>query len=420
MRNALATRNLVAVSAERRETALNAFQELDTLLACGLGDGLELVPHREAAQTQTGHEEPACAPLAYLSARGALTFERAQPHHFALLLGYGLGQVVSEPFGSGFRHTITPLAGDCGPGRSNPSFTLAQRYAGVLARRFASVFIDKFSATFARGEWCALSAGLVATGRCEGNLVQDELSSPRAATELTLTQAVEGTSAAERLASVHQVRAELAADEWHEVAVLAASADIPARLTIAPPGGGGECRYRVLYVAAEPAWTSFPAQLAESPLHISRVALTLGGRWDGAQVLGGRTLAAELRRLEWSLTNHFELSATPGTAGCAGLALRGRREQRLSLLRDLRCGSLQHALEGEESFCLHLVAQGAPFAPGEPYQVELVFPRLALLAAAPGARGTRLTEECVCLPLEGEETPSVVARVTNLQSSVAA
>jgi len=424
MRNALATRNLVAVSALNRESALNVWQELDTSLLCGLGDGLELVPQREPLSGVVGHEEPAEAPLAYSVAKGGLGFERAQPHQFAFALSFGLGQVVSEPIGTGFRHTITPLSGDLDPGRSNPSFTCAVRYGEVLKRRFASCFIEKLSATFARNEWCRLSADLVATGRHEGNLIEDEIEASRNATQLTLTQGVEGSSPGARLDNLHRLRAELASGEWHEVTVLSVSGDSPAQVTIAPPGGSGDCRYRVLYVATEPGWTAFPAPVSESPLHIRQVTLNVGGLWDGTELRGGRQLSAELHRLEWTLANHFELSATAGGGPYAGLALRGRREQRLTLLREMRCGSLQRQLEGQlgddDTFCLQLAAEGAEFAPGEPYRVELIWPRVTLLRATPGARGTRLTEEALCLPLEGEDTPSVIARVTNRQPAYAA
>jgi hypothetical protein len=96
----------------------------------------------------------------------------------------------------------------------------------------------------------------------------------------------------------------------------------------------------------------------------------------------------------------------------------------LTLLREMRCGSLQRQLEGQlgddDTFCLALEAEGAEFAPGEPYRVELIWPRVTLLSATPGARGTRLTEEALCLPLEGEDTPSVIARVTNTRPAYAA
>jgi hypothetical protein len=353
-------------------------------------------------------------------AQGSFGFERAQPHHFALVLAYGLGEVASEAAGSGFRHTMTPLSGDLEAGRSNPSFTCAQRYGGVLKRRFASCFIDRLTATFARDEWCRLKASVVATGKCSANLVEDELTASRTATELTLTQAAEGATGALRLDGLHRVRAELAPGEWHEVAAAMVSAATPARVGITPPGGSGDCRYRVLYVAKESGWMAFPGPLAESPLHISQVSLTVGGLWDGTAVQGGRPVAGELRRLEWTLNNHFDLAATPGVQGFAGLALRGRREQRLTLSRDMRCGSLQRQLEAGETMCVQIICQGAEFAPGEPYRVEVVWPRVALLACSVGAAGQRLTEEAVCLPLEGDDTPSVVARVTNAQATCAA
>ena len=424
MRNALATKNLVAVSAARREAVLNAWQECDRALLCSLESGLDLSPGREPSRGQDGFEEPAEAPRACQTARGVLAFERAQPQHFAILAAYGLGEVVSEALGAGFRHTITPLSGDLDAGRSNPSFTLAQAWAGVMKRRFASCFVDRLTATFSRGEWCSLKAALVATGRAESNLAEDELVADRSTSTLTLSQAVQGGTPEERLASVHRVRAELSTGEWHDVEAVSASGDDPARVTISAPGGSGECRWRVLYAPRETEpWLSFPQPVAESPLHISQVSLSVGGRWDGAEVRGGRALNAELRRLDWALDNHFELSAAAGCPGYAGLALRGRREQKLTLTRDMRCGSLQHALGHalgtDEPFCLQVIAEGAEFAPGLGFRVELIWPRLVLLACTPGAKGVRLTEEAACLPLEGEGVPSVICRVTNAQAAYA-
>ncbi len=114
IRNFLATHNLLAVSAGRQEVAMNTEQALDTTLLVDLATVLNYqavkTPNREEL---TGKEEADRLHDFGGKVVGTLSFSRAQPQHFAFLLGYGLGQVETTPAGAGgYRHTILP-----GPGR---------------------------------------------------------------------------------------------------------------------------------------------------------------------------------------------------------------------------------------------------------------------------------------------------------------
>jgi hypothetical protein len=117
IRNFLATHNLLAVSAQQQEAAMNTEQALDTTLLVDLNTVLNYqalkTPNREEL---TGREEADRLHDFGGKVAGVLAFSRAQPQHFAFLLGYGLGQVETTPAGvAGFRHTIRPRSGTAGP-----------------------------------------------------------------------------------------------------------------------------------------------------------------------------------------------------------------------------------------------------------------------------------------------------------------
>src|SRR3974390_2711321 len=100
IRNFLATHNLLAVSAQRQEVAINTEQELDTTLLVDLNTVLnyqaQKFPNREEV---TGKEEPDTLYDLGGKVAGSLSFSRAQPQHLAFLLGYGLGAVTTASAG---------------------------------------------------------------------------------------------------------------------------------------------------------------------------------------------------------------------------------------------------------------------------------------------------------------------------------
>ncbi len=182
---------------------MNTEQALDTTLLVDLNTVLNYQalknPNREEL---TGKEEADRLHDFGGKVVGALAFSRAQPQHFAFLLGYGLGEVETNPAGAtGFRHTIRPRSGEVDVARSNPSFTAAMRFGRqVLKRRFASCFIDQIRMDFARDGWAKLNGTVKGSGKVVDNTQVEAVAAADNATSLTLAvNGVAGETAAERL-----------------------------------------------------------------------------------------------------------------------------------------------------------------------------------------------------------------------------
>lgn len=160
IRNFLATHNMLAVSANRREPAINTEQELDTTFLVDLNTVLNYqalkVTNREEL---TGKEEADRLYDQGGKVAGTLGFSRAQPQHFAFLLAYGLGQVDTAPLGAGgFRHTIRPQTGEVDTSPIQSIF-----YRG-----------HAFRATSAQTALCLLFRRSGAGGVSQGRLGQDQ------------------------------------------------------------------------------------------------------------------------------------------------------------------------------------------------------------------------------------------------------
>ncbi len=427
MRSFLATHNVLAVSARQRETALNVEQELDTSMLVDLNSVLQYralkSPNREE---MTGREEADRLDDLGGVVSGTLSFSRAQPQHFAFLLAYALGEVETSALGGGgFRHSIRPLAGEVDVGRSNPSFTAAMRFGRqVMKRRFASCFIDQIRVELPKNGWAKIHGVIKGTGKVADNTWVAELSAPFNTDTLTLSgYGVEGSQASERLSNVQAVQVKNPmSGAWEEVNYSAVAAGVPALITIDPPGGSGEMTsYRVYFIPVESGWMTMPSKVSEPPLLVSEIQVNLGGRWDGAAFLGGHLLSAELHSLNWIFRNHLILETTPGGGtGYANRAFRTGREQKLEMDRDFRDFLMARHLTDNDTLALYIRAQGPEFAPGCNYQLELVFPRLAVTAAPIKIGQRRLAEEISLTVLEDEEYGSVLAYVQNQVSSYAA
>lgn len=426
IRNFLATHNLLAVSANQQETAINSEQELDTLMLADMNSVLNYralkVSNREEL---TGKEEADRLHDLGGTVGGSLTFSRAQPQHFAFLLAYALGQVETASLGSsGFRHLVRPRSGEVDAARSNPSFTAALRFGRqVLKRRFASCFLDQVRAEFPKDGWAKISGTVKGTGKVSDNTAVENIAAPFNAASLTLAaNGVAGESAGERLSNVQAVQAlNPETQAWEEVGYSAVSAAIPAVVTITPPGGSATATtFRVSYLPPESGWMTLPSRVEEPPLKVSQVEVNLGGRWDGNAIQGGHRLAAELRRLTWTLDNHLTPERTPGAGvSYANRAFRAGREQKLEFDRDFRDFLLAQHLQGNDTLTVHLLAQGPEFEPGYNYQVELIFPRVGVLAAPVKVTQRRLAEEVEFAVLEDDTYGSVIARVQNKVSGYA-
>jgi len=422
----LATHNQLAVSASLQEAAINQEQALDTTFLVDLNTVLNYRPLKYANRDEaTGREEADKLYDLGGTVAGTLAFSRAQPQHFAFLLAYALGEVSTVPAGtSGHRHVIRPRSGEVDVARSNPSFTAAMRFGRqVMKRRFASCFVDQVRVEFAKDGWAKITGVVKGTGKFTDNTRLEEITAAYNAGSLTLAaNGVEGVNAADRLANVQAVKVlNPTTGAWEEVNYTAVSAGTPAVVTITPPGSSATgTTYRVYYLTRESGWMTFPDRVEEPPLKVSQLTVNIGGRWNGTSFTGGYSPSAEIRRLLWNFQNNLSPERSPGGGDYANRAYRTGREQKLSFDRDFRDFLLAQSLKDNDYFGVYLKAAGPEFEAGMPYQVEIVFPRVAVCAAPVQVSQRRLAESVEFAVLEDDTYGSVIVQVQNLVSSYAA
>lgn len=502
-RSYMATHDLVAVSANNKETAINTEQTLDTTMLCALGDVINLEHRRESNENEaTGKEEPDTLYDLGSLANSNFNFEKAQPQHFAFLLAYALGAVSTAAAGSGYEHTITPIDGDLDDDRSLPSFTAAQRFGdNVLRRRFASMFVDSIQASFNRDSWLKIIGAIKGSGKYTDNITKENVTAEFDATTLTLAaNAVQGATAAIRLQNVQQIRVLVPnSGEYQDVSFSVVSDATPAVITITPPAtavaiaalsqaaacvvtwtGHGlvdgdkvtiagitqadwsalnaehtitrigddtfsipvdsslwaaydagtdpgtiiestDATYEILYIATEAGWMTFPARVNETPLRISEMTLKVGGTWNGTTFLGGRELQAEMKSLDWSFNNNLAVEFVPGAGGTyASRAIRSGRTQKITLNREFREFIMQQHLIDNDTMGIYILAEGAVYDSPHQYQVEIIFPKVAVLAAPISVDGKRLAEAGDLQVLEDDTYGSVIVKIKNLQATYAA
>jgi hypothetical protein len=419
MRSIRANHNLIAVSAYAKETAINTPQTLDLSLLASVGDIISLDPRRESNKDElTGKEEADTIYNLGQTAGLSLNFPKAQPQHFALLYAYALGIIASTAAGSGYLKTITPMDGDLETARSLPSFTGAQRMGKIIAKeRFCSMFVNGLTATFSRDDFCKITGDIVATGKHDTSVEEESISAAENVTALTLAaNAVAGSTAQERLDSIHQIKVELTSGVWTEVAFSAVSSATPGEITITAPGVGTDTRtYKVLYAPAEEAWMTFPARVSETPLRVSELTFNIGGKYNGSAFQGGRELVAEINSIEHRLSNNGKVEFVPGGGGAyASQYFRDGRDQTLALDREFRDYNVRNYMDTSEYFGASILAEGAEFDTGHNYGVEIIFPKLGVLKAPVTANGKRLGEKGDFAVLEDDTYGSVIVKVKNL------
>lgn len=425
MRSIRANHDIIAVSAYAKETAINTAQTLDLSLLASVGDMISIEPRRESNKDElTGKEEPDFIyNLGQTSALG-LNFPKAQPQHFAFLMAFALGAVASSSAGSGYLKTITPIDGDLDRQRSLPSFTAGQRTGKTIVKdRFYSMFVNELTATFARDDFCKITGNCIGTGKYDASVEEESISAAENVTSLTLAaNGVAGSTAAERLDAIHQIRVELASGVWTEVAFSAVSAATPAVITITAPAAGTDVRtYKVLYAPTEAAWMTFPARVSQTPLRVSELTFKIGGKWNGSAILGGRDMGSEINSIEWRLANTGKVEFVPGAGGSyASMYFRDGREQTLSLDREFRDYIIRNYMDSDETFAASILAEGAEFDTGHKYGVEIIFPKLGVLKAPVSANGKRLAEKGDLQVLEDATYGSVIGKVKDLAQYYAA
>lgn len=248
------------VSGQKRERAINQPQAADMLLMLPLGN---LQKYSRAAPERprlTGQaDEPGVLDFFGSMTEFPLEFPMLQYQELALLLAFGLGNVSTETLTTGvYRHTITPLASRLDAYRDLPTLSLVQAVGGAMYKRlFGSMGLDSAGLDIVKNDWVKATGGLKGTGYHQMNILSEDVTGTNGATSLTLAaNAVQGSTAADRLASVHRVQFMLTGQtHWTEVTCTAASSATPAVLTIIPPTSGGSTSgtYRVLYAPAETA-----------------------------------------------------------------------------------------------------------------------------------------------------------------------
>jgi hypothetical protein len=416
--------NKIAVSAYQRETGINVFRDLDLTLLTALSDIISLEPRRESNKDEaTGKEEP--DEIYDLGKTGAMSmnFEKAQPQHYAFLFAFGFGTVVSSAAGSGFLKTITPTLKDLDAARDLPSFTAGQAYSEIVRKRLASFFVNGITATFAKDAFCKVAGEIVGTGKYEKSITEETVSAAEDVTSLTLdTNGVAGSTAAERLDAIHQIRVELATGVWTEVAFSAVSAATPAVITITAPGEGTDVRnFKILYAPTAAAWMTFPARVTETPLRVSELTFNLGGAWNGTAFVGGRDLGPEIKSIEYRLANNGKVEFAPGAGGAyASRYVREDRDQTLGLDLEFRNYILQNLMDTNEYFGARILAEGLEFDTGHKYSVEMIFPKLGILKAPLTVDGRRLGEKGDLQVLQHDTYGSAIVRVKNLAQYYAA
>jgi hypothetical protein len=430
MRDYRANKNQIAVSANNQETAINTEQTLDTSLLVDLNNVISLEPRREHNGDElTGKEEPDTVYNLGNLSNWSISFAKAQPQHCAFLISYALGAIATSVLGDGYKHVITPIDGDEDGDRSLPTFTAAQRYGEtILKRRFASMAVDSFSLKASRDNWLSISGTVKGTGKNDDNIVEEDITAAENVTELTLAaNAVEGGDAATRLQNVQRIRIYDLEDNgaYTEVDYSAVSDATPAVISISAPGTEVDERtYKVLYIPDESgdAWMSFPARVTETPLRVSQCTFKLGGAWNGTEFVGGRELDAELNSIEWSFANNLDVQFNFGADGAyASRIFRNNRLQTVKLNREMRDYIFQqHIDDNDYDIGVYLLAEGALYDATYKYQIEIIFPKCAVLTAPISVDGKKVGEAGDLQVLEDDTYGSVIVIIQNLQATYAA
>lgn len=370
--------------------------------------------------TVHGSELPARIVASHREASGTLSQKRAKPDFLAFVLAYFFGECVSgQVSGTAYRHEIFPAGGPY-----LPTFTAVQRRgADLFTERLAGNYIEGFTLSLAEG-WVSLSADVIGTGAREVNYERESVTAPANAPSITLTaNAVEGSTAAARLANVYRVRARDAGSEaWQTLDVVSVSADAPAVIAFAKALGetGDDVEYQVDYIPAEPDWCALPDPVDESPLKLTEARVVVDGWFDGSDLMGGEELKAEVMGFTITGKNNLELKHFPGESGPAAVAARGGLSLAVSLTESLRdtVRAWQCDHPETELVSLALKVRGAEIEPGSGayFGGEIIFPRCGILAAPVEVQGKRLALAGDLVVMDDGTYGGVIVRCFNRQT----
>ena len=263
------------------------------------------------------------------------------------------------------------------------------------------------------------------SGKVVDNTQVEEVAAADNATSLTLAaNGVAGETPAERLSNVQAVQVlNPATQAWEEVAYQAVSAAVPGVIDITCAGRKRGADHLPGLLSARRERLDEPAGPGGGAPPEGEPVGSDPGRAAGTAPAfsGGYPLTTELRGVTWTMKNNLTPESTPGAGGnYANRAFRTGREQSLKFDRDFRDFLLAQNLKDNDTLGICLKATGPEFEPGVNYQVELVFPRVSVLATTVKVYQRRLGEEVEFAVLEDDTYGSVVAYVQNQVSSYAA
>lgn len=240
----------------------------------------------------------------------------------------------------------------------------------------------------------------------------DEIQSEQDTATISVLADIAGDTPTEKLNNVLAIQA-YADGIWNEITATAVTGK---DITITPYSGDSiNCLFKVYYVQAE-NWQNEPDRVVESALRVSELKLTVGGYWsdDDQKIYGGRVMRCELNSIEWQFKNSLKFEFCAGTGGAyANRCWRDGREQTLSIDRELRDFIYQKGLEKEEYFALSMVATGMEIEDGIDYQVEVLFPAVAIIDGQISESDNRDTEKIELQVLQKDDAPSVCMTVVN-------
>ena len=422
MRNYRATHNKIGVSAKFAEASLNLPQIIDTILLSNLADMINLEPRREDNSDQRiGKEEPDQIYNLGNTSTLSLNFDRAQPQHFAFGLGFALGNVsTTNGDNNSYIHKITPIIGDYDYQRSNPSFTAIMQYGDtVFTRLFSSLFVDQAAATFTKDEWIKLKIDIKGTGAYTDDMNEIIIQDDDAYTlYISPEPFVFGDNNQDLFDSIHRIQVrEVGDNQWKEVKINSVEkvVDQVKINIISPyvplPTGDQTFEYKILYRGVSAfVWPDDIIQ--ETPLRVSNVDLTLGGFWDGSNFQGGLSMNSDINSIEYTINNNLKFDFGFDSSGTATRVLREGRIQTINFSRDLKDFILQQNFMQNQYFGMKILINGA-----ENYQIEMIFPRLAIISAPISIENKIIAEKGDMKVLESDESPSCIIKVQNLIDS---
>lgn len=207
--------------------------------------------------------------------------------------------------------------------------------------------------------------------------------------------------------------------------VTAVSDADPAVVTITSLSGiGANITYQVIYAPAPmPGWaTAENPQPRESALRVKDVCVIWGGSYDHETGVfsAGHQLNDVIKTLTWSASNGLtaeEKFCIPGVYEdrlYAARMLKDALTQSLTIDQEALSLLPEHYRKHGRYFAIKVTMTGAEFEPGLGYDVEIIWPRCAIMDNTATLDGKKIqwgSNVSVLYPLDHQE--SVIVKITN-------